>query len=196
MCHARIHRTIYNWSNYVRTKTYKYNRYNRRIISVCTREVHFLDCSGSPPAGGTNVKSTFGRFGPGFFSDMCVTPDGETQLVMVTDLFGYHGGVRTHSAATGHLKWTGEGKRKHMAESMEASGIAADGCAHLFVCDVKNKQIHLFRVRDGRYLGALMRKEGHGLGEPRMVRWCEATSSLVVGHKKNGAHVISFIKIQ
>ena len=30
MCHIRIHRAIYQWSNYVRTK---YIDYNRRIIS-------------------------------------------------------------------------------------------------------------------------------------------------------------------
>ena len=94
-----------------------------------------------------------------------------------------------YNMTTNMLEWSVVVKLEGMKNEIVSVGVTTDGRCHLFVCDVSNNCIHMFRVRDGEYMGALMVK---GLEEPYRVEWCEATSSLVVC---DGQRFISVIHI-
>ena len=71
-------------------------------------------------------------------------------------------------------------------------GVTTDGQGHVFVTDENNKCIQIFSA-GGKYVGVLLKEGQQGLGEPRRVRWNDATSSLVVAHKKDRNIFISVI---
>ena len=157
------------------------------------REVQLLDCSGSEPkpVDGKNVICTKQTN----ISDMCVVQGGDRELLVATD-GGKHGGrVCAYNTATDELEWSVKGKLEGMQKEMGVRGVTTDGRGHLFLCDLDNSCIQLF-CTDGRYLGVLMRQGEHGLGRPFDIRWCVATSSLVVGHSMRRERYISFIKVQ
>ena len=143
-------------------------------------EIHMLDCTGSEPkpVDGKNVI----QIQQINIYDMCVVPDIDRELLVAAD--GYSG-VYAYNTVTDELEWRVEG-------GLDARGVTTNGLGHLFVCDFKNKCIQMFRVRDGTYMGALMRKE---LGIPWWITWCDANSSLVVNYTKGDQDFISVINI-
>ena len=159
------------------------------------REVRVVDCSGTKPKAveGKNVIRTK----QASISDMCAVQDGERQLLVVTDS-GKHGGVYAYNTATDVLEWSVKGKLEGMDEEMDAQGVTTDGRGDLFVCDPKNECIQMFCVRDGAYMGAVMRQEEQELKYPRQIQWCETTSSLVVAHRMacGGSWFISIIRVE
>ena len=62
------------------------------------------------------------------------------------------------------------------------------------VCD-GNNCIQMFCVRDGAYMGAVMRQGEQRLRNPGKIEWCEATSSLVVAHIKENQQCISVMNV-
>ena len=60
-------------------------------------------------------------------------------------------------------------------------GITTDGCRRIFVSDPKSECIRVYDLND-KYKGQVLRKGEQGLGKPGAIRWCNATSSLVISH--------------
>ncbi len=81
-----------------------------------------------------------------------------------------------------------------MESSMFPMSVTADGQGHLFVTDGENHCIKKFSV-DGEYLGILLNEGEQGLGEPYCLKWNDATSFLVVAHKKYDGYYISVISL-
>ena len=57
-----------------------------------------------------------------------------------------------------------------MENEMEAWGVTADGCGHLYVSDWANECIQMFTI-DGDYLGPVLKKGEQGLGTPGRILW-------------------------
>ena len=114
--------------------------------------VHLLDCSGFRPklVQGKNVIRTK----QSYIHDMCVARDRDKEFLVITD--GER--VYAYNTAAGELVWSP--KRKQMNRMMGVCGVSTDGRGHLFVCDWNNQCIQMFRVGDGRYLGAVMTELG------------------------------------
>ena len=95
----------------------------------------------------------------------------------------YHGlsGIYARSLAN-QLLWNIEGAIDGQQE-IRCVSFATDGRGHLFVCDEANECIQLFST-NGLYIGRLIKSGEHGLGTPRLVRWCKKTSSLITAHSK------------
>ena len=87
------------------------------------------------------------------------------------------------------LLWSVEGAVDGKTE-IRCVSVATDGRGHLFVCDEANECIQLFST-DGLYIGCLVRQGEHGLGEPRLVRWCKKSSSLIVAHSTKSAAIVT-----
>ena len=124
-------------------------------------------------------------------TDLCLTTDKDNQLILMCicencdDIFAYN--------TTGKLLWSIQGAVSGK-EMIKCVSFTTDHKGHLFVCDTNNKCIHMFST-DGLFLGCLVDRGQHGITDPRHVRWCKNTSSLVVVHCKNeGTWFTSILK--
>ena len=149
-------------------------------------EVNLLDCSGSEtkPVQGKNVIKTQ-QFA---VIDMCIAHSGDKEILVVVD--GSDDGIYGYNTATDELEWKIEGGTKEMSPG----GVATDGCGHLYFSDHHTHCIRMFSVRDGAYMGDILK--GTGLGKPWWITWCEAALSLLVTLHENDARCYSFIKIK
>ena len=77
-----------------------------------------------------------------------------------------------------------------------AHGVASNGCGCIFVCDWNNECIHMFSVKDGRYMGVVIKEGEQGLRKPREIRWCETTSLLVVFGCRNHKWFVTVINVK
>ena len=121
---------------------------------------------------------------------MCIA-ELENETLLITIPCDASELMQAFSSVTGELKWSVE--KKIPSGTFESSGVAGDGNGRLYVADVTNEGIQMFSASDGQYLGCLLKQGDQGLGNPRRLRWSEATSSLVVGHHDNTTWSISII---
>ena len=122
------------------------------------------------------------------YKDMCFAEVEMKHFVIITA--NGPQGIRAFNADTNSLEWERE------IHGMEKSGVASDGCGHLFVCDISNKRVHMLSISDGKYLGCLIKEGDQGLGVPLFATWSEETCSLLIAHKKENKRFISVIKLQ
>ena len=112
-------------------------------------------------------------------ADVCFVEENKKEIVIC--LYSGSGGIYARDWSNKFL-WDIEGAISGQ-NAIKCISIATDGRGHLFVCDQANSCIQLFST-DGLYIGCLVRCGEHGIGEPRIVRWCKKSSSLVVAHSK------------
>ena len=105
-------------------------------------------------------------------------------------------GIRAYNSSTGQLQWSVPGSLPQVKEPMYPTDISADGCNHLFVCDVNNSCVHMFSI-DGSYLRAfkldVIKAKNQGIATPLLVRWSSELSALVVVCKCNETHFIALV---
>ena len=141
-------------------------------LKNCLRRV---DCSKLPP----QYTGGFHQAKYGSLRDMCMTNG-----VLVCLYEGWTEDTRGLFAQNrdGKLLWRIQGAVGGK-DMIQCVSVTTDDCGHLFVCDMANQCIQMFST-DGLYLGCLVKKGEHGIGEPKHVRWCKKTSSLIVVHQK------------
>ena len=152
-------------------------------MSKNPRQLHWLDCSKAQPkllgiTANTNLR---------YLRDMCtVKLENEALLIVLP----YDAKEYIHAySSTGQLKWSGQ--KKIPSGTFKSNSLAGDGSGRIFVADDTNNCIQMFSALDGQYLGCFMNKGDQGLGDVSILRWCEATSSLVVGHYNDYKYFIS-----
>ena len=142
--------------------------------------LHHLDCATGNPCW---KKET--TIGAGVqLKDMCLVTKNEGEVLIC--LFDGADGIYARNWSN-QLLWSVEGAMGGTKE-IRCVSVATDGTDHLFVCDEANECIQRFST-DGLYMGCLVRQGEHGLGEPRLVRWCKKSSSLIVAHSKKSAAI-------
>ena len=142
--------------------------------------LHHLDCATDNPC---LKKETI--IGVGLhLKDMCLVTKKEGEVLIC--LFDGADGIYATNWSN-QLLWGVEGTVGGKKE-IKCVSVATDGAGNLFVCDGANTCIQLFST-DGLYIGCLVRQGEHGLGEPRLVRWCKKSSSLIVAHSKKSAAI-------
>ena len=131
----------------------------------------------------------------------------------VNDICLAHGGIKTNNNVligtfgknpkrllaldidSNTIKWTCN-RLPDKEENFKPYGVATDHHGHLFVCDEGNACIQIFSVKDGKYLGSLIKSREQGLGVPRWIRWSKDAKSLIVSHKKvHGSVNISVLQL-
>ena len=154
-------------------------------------EAKWLDCTKSPPepaedAGSVHVQHDL-------VWDLCCTfvKNGKQRLLITTGGFD---GINAHNAETDKLEWSLKGGISGVEDEMTAEGVTSDGRGHLFVCDENNKCVHVFTT-SGDHVGAVLREGEQGLGRPRLIHWCDCSSSLIVGHIIDEYYCISQIEV-
>ena len=147
--------------------------------------IRWLDCSSSTPQPVAELVTQQGSI----YKMCCIEDEGKSWVVIIDIL-----AIRCYNRDSGELVWKVEGKLPGMGEQMCPGDITTDRLGHLFVADFRNNCncIHKFSLT-GEYLGVLVKEGEQGLGEPRCVRWNDATSSLVIAHKKDGGYYISVV---
>ena len=78
-----------------------------------------------------------------------------------------------------------------VGEAFRSRGLAGNDSDRFFVGDYTTDSIHVFSVLDGQYLRRLTRMRDQGYGDIWKLQWCDFSSTLVVGHIKDGRLFIS-----
>ena len=112
--------------------------------------------------------------------DICYVPDEVQPLLIVADV----GLGNAYNCLNNEME---------RSVTMHGNSLATDG-KYLLVCSYAGDGIEMFSLSDGKNLGYLITEGQNGLGTPRHVRWCNATSSLVVAHEIKKKIHISIIK--
>ena len=131
-----------------------------------------------------------------FITDMCRVEGTNNLIITLTgwcrEIKGT--GFYSYNVDTEEQKWKVKEKNPtSMPDNICFAGVTTDGNGHLFVCDINNSCVQMFST-DGTYIGPLIKKGDQGLGCPEWIRWCEASSSLVVSHRDK-EHPESNVKI-
>ena len=122
--------------------------------------------------------------------DMCtIKLENETLLIVIS--YDRNELIHAFNSSTGQPKWSVQ--KKIPSGTFNSSGVAGDGNGRFFVADATNKCIQMFSASDGQYLGCFMKPGDQGLGILYRLRWCEATSSLVVAYHDDKKWFISDI---
>ena len=121
---------------------------------------------------------------------MCVA-DSENEALLIVISYDAKELIHAYNSTTGQLKWSVQ--KKIPSGIFNSYGVTGDSNGRLFVTDYNNKCIQMFSASDGQYLGCFMKQGDQGLGNVYRLRWCETTSSLVVGHWKDSTTFISDI---
>ena len=158
--------------------------------SRLVRDIRWLDCRSSVPKPGPFIHTTCGIHD--LIWDMCCLRDRDNKQLIVTAR-GLEGLSAFSNVRSGRLEWNMKGELPAMKQSMVAEGVTTDGRGHIFVCDVRNKYIHMFTTAG--YKKVIWKDTEPDLGRPLRIRWCENTSSLNVVHLVDGEHRISKIRV-
>ena len=119
----------------------------------------------------------------------CVEYEDEQALVVLSFYETEH--IHAYSCSTGELKWKVEKKVAPVGEAFRCRGLAGNDSDRIFVGDYTTDSIHVFSVSDGQYLRRLTRMRDQGYGDIWKLQWCDFSSTLVVGHIKDGRLFIS-----
>ena len=122
--------------------------------------------------------------------DMCCMECEDEQVLVVLPFYETEH-IHAYSCSTGELKWAVEKKVSPVREAFRSRGAAGNDSDRLFVGDYTTDSIHVFSVSDGQYLRCLTRMRDQGYGDVWKLQWCDSSSSLVVGHIKEGRLFIS-----
>ena len=157
--------------------------------SLHMREVHWLDCSTSPPVVARNPSVTHAHQGQ--ILDMCsAETNGSVVLITTRDV---DGGIYSYNAKTSKLLWTAVGKLPTMKKNLNIVAVTTDQKGHIFACDNGNRCIQMFAI-DGTYLGAMTKCREISVQQSSLICWCKKSSFLVLSFLKNGQYCISKIE--
>ena len=161
--------------------------YESQSLHMC--EVHWLDCTTSPPVVARNPSVTHAHQGQ--ILDMC---SAETNgLVVVITTRDVDGGIYSYNAKTSKLLWTAVGKFPGMKENVSIVAVTTDQKGQVFACDSSNRCIQIFTI-DGAYLGAIQECREVSVEQLSLICWCKKSSFLVLSFPKNGQYCISKIE--
>ena len=140
------------------------------------REVHWLDCSSSPPKpmAGTIMTSTQ----QSHVKDMCRVNDRNKWLLVTIQ---YSTGIFAYDAETSKLEWSIAEALPGNQNKVHPQAITAGRRGHLFVSDSNNACIQMFGA-NGTYFGAALQSK---FAKLRSICWNGCTSSLIVVHAIN-----------
>ena len=157
--------------------------------SLHMREVHWLDCSTSPPVVARNPNVTHAHQGQ--ILSMCsAETNGSVVLITTRDV---DGGIYSYNAKTSKLLWTAVGKFPGMKENLNIVSVTTDQKGHVFACDNSNRCIQMFTI-DGTYLGAMPKCREVSVELSSLICWCKKSSFLVLSFLKSGQYCISKIE--
>ena len=114
--------------------------------------------------------------------EITCAPNEKKLLLIVTDgdkVFAYN---------------TEKNKQEWSTKVHGGFSITTDGHNYVLVCS--ESDISMLSLTDGKNLGYLKRKLVKGLGKLQGVRWCNASSSLVVAHRMKYKYSSSISAIQ
>ena len=155
------------------------------------REVRWLDLSTTPPQ--YLEDKTMALTPGGSIFDMCFVKSG-TKHLLVTIQYTITKKIKksriyTYDTDKKTVVWSIGRKLRGMRKAMDPESVTADGRGHLFVADNNNGCIHEF-TPDGDYVGVVLKAGEQDLGKPKIVRWWEDSSSLIVAHEKDTQYKI------
>ena len=131
------------------------------------------------------------NIGKDLVRDICFVQRGDKELLVVNRYLDNVCEIQAYSTATSTLEWRVRGRLPGMGADVDPLGITTDGRGHLFVCDGANRCIFVVSA-DGKFVGILLRD----LGEPRKIRWCNASESLVVSNKRDEKWNVSVVSVK
>ena len=154
--------------------------------SECPPEIHFLDCKGTKPKP---MDITI-RPNVSHVEDICCVENEDQQALVVLTFYETEH-IHAYNCSTGELKWKVEKKVSPVGEAFRSRGLAGNDSGRLFVGDYTTDSIHVFSVSDGQYLRCLTHMRDQDYGDIWKLQWCDFSSTLVVGHIKDGRLFIS-----
>ena len=105
-------------------------------------EVHWLDCSTSPPVVARLPSVTHAHQGQ--ILDMCsAETNGLVVLITTRDV---DGGIYSYNAKTSKLLWTAVGKFPGMKENVNIVALTTDNKGNVFACDNRNMCVQMFSI--------------------------------------------------
>ena len=149
-------------------------------------EVHWLDCSTSPPkpSGGTIVTRTK----EDHFRSMCCAQSGEKRLLITTGA----GSVHAYDTKSNSLEWSLTDKLPGNSREMNPQSVTADQEGHLFISDSNNACVQMFSCADGKYMGALLKSESYQVSS---ICWNKEFTSMIVARTKNNYCDLTIVRI-
>ena len=139
-------------------------------------KVYWLDCSGTEPKlTGKKINTTLN-----FIWDTCYIPDEKKPLLVGCK----NESVFAFDVVSNKVEW-----------KTQVCGCSVTTDGHNVLTRAGN-EIKLLSLSDGKGLGCLIRDGDQDLGELDEVRWCNATSSLVVAHWVINEYYISTIQFE
>ena len=151
-------------------------------------DIYWLDCcEAKPKLTGKKINIEFRHA-----LDICYLQDEREPLLIVSK----GRSVVAYNALTHQLKWCNDtvtadpgrtDDRKHYS-------VATDGCNYVVAVDWYH--INILSLATGEDLGVLPGQRDHGFQIPLRVRWCNATSSLIVAHQVKFEYCISTIQFK
>ena len=145
-------------------------------MSNSPSDVHWLDCSTSPPVPLADAITTCTQ--QSHVKDMCCVNNGKNWFLITVH---YSIGIYAYSANTGRLQWSVTETLPGNENKIHSQAVAAGAHGHIFVSDSNNACIQMFAA-DGAYLGAALKSKWENLHN---ICWYEGMSALISVHKVN-----------
>ena len=147
------------------------------------RQVRILDCSISPPKLIDSVLSKI----PANSIDACVVERGDKNLAVFA-----HEDLSAYDMNTGELEWTVK-KIADEYDYIKTTSVTTDGHGNLYVCRGGDSQKGYIGMISpyGVFIKIIVKYGEQGLGEPKWIRWCEQTQSVIVAHGGDRVSVIN-----
>ena len=150
-------------------------------------DVYWLDCSeAEPKLTGKKINIEFRHA-----MDICYLQDEREPLLIASK----GRSVVAYSALTSQQKWCNNTVAGVVdAVNKKRHSVTTDGCNYVMAHHFHD--IKIMSLETGEDFGDLPGQRDHGLGIPFKVRWCNATSSLIVAHQVNFDYCISTIQFK
>ena len=113
--------------------------------------------------------------------DLCYVKDENNKAIMVC-LYDVCHEIFAQELENGGLIWKLQGAIGGKLV-LKLVSITTDNRGHIFACDTANECIQLFSTT-GIYVGCFVAKGQHGIKMPKLARWCNKSSSLIVIHSE------------
>ena len=151
-------------------------------------DVYWLDCSeAEPKLTGKKINIEFRHA-----LDICYLQDEREPLLIASK----GRSVVAYSALTSQQKWCNNTVAgvADSAVNKKRHSVTTDGCNYVMAHHFHD--IKIMSLETGEDFGDLPGQRDHGLEIPFKVRWCNATSSLIVAHQVNFDYCISTIQFK
>ena len=112
------------------------------------RRMHWIDCSTRE-----HKVLSVTRISHVDIQDMCIVEQDNQKLLVTSNSFA---GLNAYDVTSGIVSWTVIGRPPGMAEELCSVGVTTDKQGHVFVCDSRNKCIHIFST-SGNYIRNILK---------------------------------------